>query len=87
MDGVKYNLDAKFGVFSTINTDMVNGRSIPESMKSMFRNVTCMAPDNETISTIMLTSDGFWDAKVYRFADASHKLNILILTQFLPNSS
>lgn len=71
MDGIKYNLDGKFGVFSTINIDRANESSMPESMKSMFRNVTCMVPDNETISTIILTSDGFWDAKVNHFANVS----------------
>lgn len=37
---------------------------MPESIKSMFRNVTCVAPDIELISMVTLISDGFLDAKV-----------------------
>lgn len=62
LDGMKYNLDPRFGVFTTINT---NGcEQMPESIKSMFRNVTCVAPDIELISMVTLISDGFLDAKV-----------------------
>lgn len=52
---------------------------MPESMKSMFRNVTCVTPDIELICAVTLISDGFLDAKVNfhivvaAVADAAYK--------------
>jgi dynein heavy chain len=57
-------LDAKIGIFITMNPGYAGRTELPESIKALFRPVTCIMPDLELICLISLFSDGFLTAKV-----------------------
>ncbi|KAL7729890.1 hypothetical protein ACLKA6_014739 [Drosophila palustris] len=63
-EGVEINLDPKCGVFVTMNPGYAGRTELPESVKALFRPVTCIKPDLELICLISLFSDGFLTAKV-----------------------
>lgn len=52
------------GIFITMNPGYAGRTELPESIKAMFRPVTCVKPDLELICVISLFSDGFLTAKV-----------------------
>lgn len=47
-----------------MNTNVLEQTAIPESIKSLFRNVACTIPDEELICAVALASDGFLNSKV-----------------------
>ncbi|XP_058060896.1 dynein axonemal heavy chain 10 [Anopheles bellator] len=63
-EGNEIRLDAKVGVFITMNPGYAGRTELPESVKALFRPVTCIMPDLELICMISLFSDGFISAKV-----------------------
>lgn len=63
-EGSEINLDNKVGIFITMNPGYAGRTELPESVKALFRPVTCIMPDKELICLISLFSDGFLTAKV-----------------------
>ncbi|KAG5670791.1 hypothetical protein PVAND_001030 [Polypedilum vanderplanki] len=63
-EGQQINLDSKVGIFITMNPGYAGRTELPESIKALFRPVTCIMPDLELICLISLFSDGFLAAKV-----------------------
>uniref|UniRef100_A0A8W7PMI7 AAA+ ATPase domain-containing protein n=1 Tax=Anopheles coluzzii TaxID=1518534 RepID=A0A8W7PMI7_ANOCL len=63
-EGNEINLDPKVGIFITMNPGYAGRTELPESVKALFRPVTCIMPDLELICMISLFSDGFITAKV-----------------------
>ncbi|XP_066582837.1 dynein axonemal heavy chain 10 [Prorops nasuta] len=57
-------LDRKVGVFITMNPGYAGRSELPESVKSLFRPVTCVVPDKEIICQIRLFSSGYLSAKI-----------------------
>lgn len=57
-------MDSKVGIFITMNPGYAGRTELPESIKALFRPVTCIMPDLELICLISLFSDGFLTAKV-----------------------
>ncbi|XP_055618804.1 dynein axonemal heavy chain 10 isoform X2 [Toxorhynchites rutilus septentrionalis] len=62
-EGYEINLDPKVGIFITMNPGYAGRTELPESVKALFRPVTCIMPDLELICLISLFSDGFMRAK------------------------
>ena len=63
-EGVEINLDARVGIFITMNPGYAGRTELPESVKALFRPVVVIVPDLEQICEIMLFSEGFLMAKV-----------------------
>lgn len=63
-EGQETKLDPKVGIFITMNPGYAGRTELPESIKALFRPVTCIMPDLELICMISLFSDGFLTAKV-----------------------
>nr|NVI73016.1 dynein heavy chain at 89D [Cucujiformia] len=63
-EGAEISLDAKVGIFITMNPGYAGRTELPESVKALFRPVVCIVPDMEMICLISLFSDGFLEAKV-----------------------
>lgn len=63
-EGQEIKLDSKVGIFITMNPGYAGRTELPESIKALFRPVTCIMPDLELICLISLFSDGFLTAKV-----------------------
>uniref|UniRef100_A0A182IR22 AAA+ ATPase domain-containing protein n=1 Tax=Anopheles atroparvus TaxID=41427 RepID=A0A182IR22_ANOAO len=63
-EGNEIQLDRKVGIFITMNPGYAGRTELPESVKALFRPVTCIMPDLELICLISLFSDGFTTAKV-----------------------
>uniref|UniRef100_A0A336KTI1 CSON011058 protein n=1 Tax=Culicoides sonorensis TaxID=179676 RepID=A0A336KTI1_CULSO len=61
---VYIKIDRKVGVFITMNPGYAGRTELPESVKALFRPVTCIMPDLELICLISLFSDGFATAKI-----------------------
>lgn len=57
-------MDTKVGIFITMNPGYAGRTELPESIKALFRPVTCIMPDLELICLISLFGDGFLTAKV-----------------------
>jgi dynein heavy chain, axonemal len=58
------NLDARVGIFITMNPGYAGRTELPESIKALFRPVVVIVPDLQQICEIMLFSEGFSLAKV-----------------------
>lgn len=63
-EGSEIKIDRKVGIFVTMNPGYAGRTELPESVKALFRPVTCIKPDLELICLISLFSDGFLTAKV-----------------------
>lgn len=63
-DNREIQLDRKVGIFVTIHPAYLGRIELSQSIKSLFRPVTCLAPDYEAICLISLISDGFTTAKL-----------------------
>lgn len=57
-------LDARVGIFITMNPGYAGRTELPESIKALFRPVVVIVPDLQQICEIMLFSEGFSLAKV-----------------------
>ncbi|XP_078467787.1 dynein axonemal heavy chain 10-like [Lampetra planeri] len=62
-EGSAISLDAKMGIFITMNLGYAGRTELPESIKTLFRPVMVVAPDLQLICEIMLFSEGFLMAK------------------------
>lgn len=63
-EGADISVDNKVGIFITMNPGYAGRTELPESVKALFRPVTCIMPDKNLICLISLFSDGFATAKV-----------------------
>ncbi len=63
-EGIEISLDARVGIFITMNPGYAGRTELPESVKALFRPVVCIVPDLQQICEIMLFSEGFLLAKI-----------------------
>lgn len=57
------DLNGKLGVFVTMNPTYSGRTELPDNLKSLFRPISMMVPDFETISEVKLYSEGYTTAK------------------------
>ena len=67
-------LDARVGIFITMNPGYAGRTELPESIKALFRPVVVIVPDLQQICEIMLFSEGFSLAKVSSMTMRRHPL-------------
>ena len=63
-EGLEIGLDARVGMFITMNPGYAGRTELPESVKALFRPVVVIVPDLRQICEIMLFSEGFVMAPV-----------------------
>ncbi|KAG9487630.1 hypothetical protein GDO78_007443, partial [Eleutherodactylus coqui] len=62
-EGQEIAMDARMGIFITMNPGYAGRTELPESVKALFRPVVVIVPDLQQICEIMLFSEGFLLAK------------------------
>ncbi|XP_073442216.1 dynein axonemal heavy chain 10 [Dendrobates tinctorius] len=62
-EGQEITMDARMGIFITMNPGYAGRTELPESVKALFRPVVVIVPDLQQICEIMLFSEGFLLAK------------------------
>lgn len=63
ISGQQVSVHSETGIFVTMNPGYVGRYELPENLKKLFRSFSMDKPDNETISDVLLTSQGFSHSK------------------------
>lgn len=53
-EGSDITIDSKVGIFITMNPGYAGRTELPESVKALFRPVTCIMPDKELICLVRI---------------------------------
>lgn len=73
LDSEVIPINGQFAIFITMNPGYAGRSELPDNLKSLFRPISMMLPENEVICEIMLTSEGFKNG---------HSLSIKMVTLY-----